>query len=319
MSLLPVAEAAVAAWGDVAVPPRLIHHRENAVFEVWLTDGRHGALRLHRPGYMSTQAIRSELVWMAGLGERGVPVPEPLETRTGELVETLPDGQVATLIGWVEGAPIGAGDVRLEGRPEDILSLHGQIGATLALLHKVSDTLDLPDDFSRPRWDREAFVGEEPLWGRYWQNPGLTKEDAALVQEARGKAADILDSLAAPDIGLIHADALRENVFRTPSGLTLIDYDDGGFGYRHYDLACAMVQSLGAPEAAAYRTALVEGYRRVRPFSVHDEALLPLFEMLRCFQSLGWCIPRIPADDPRMRTYVDRAVETARQVLLTLA
>jgi hypothetical protein len=77
------AEAAEAAahWGG-AHSLRLIRDRENAVFEAALPTGR-AALRLHRVGYQSEAAIRSELWWCAALADAGVPVPRPLPAQDG--------------------------------------------------------------------------------------------------------------------------------------------------------------------------------------------------------------------------------------------
>src|SRR5690349_19198874 len=87
--------------------PQLIKYRENAVFRVELANGAAAALRLHRPGYHSEEALASELAWMADLRRCGVPVPEPLSTPDGALLVCLGDGQgepqYADLIGWVEG------------------------------------------------------------------------------------------------------------------------------------------------------------------------------------------------------------------------
>ncbi len=94
-------------WSAVGAP-RLIKDRENAVYEIALPGGERAALRLHRPGYQSQGAIRSELWWMAQLAEAGVPVPRPVPTRDGALVAEV-DGRAASVVSWVEGAQIGDG------------------------------------------------------------------------------------------------------------------------------------------------------------------------------------------------------------------
>ena len=56
--VLAQAVEAAGFWGG-CVAPRLIKNRENAVFEVMLPSGR-AALRLHRVGYQTEAAVRSE-------------------------------------------------------------------------------------------------------------------------------------------------------------------------------------------------------------------------------------------------------------------
>ena len=84
------AEQALAAWGGGTL--RLIKDRENAVYEARLTDGRRAALRLHREGYQSPDAIRSELWWMQASAKAGVAVPAPVPTSSGDLLQVLPGG-----------------------------------------------------------------------------------------------------------------------------------------------------------------------------------------------------------------------------------
>ena len=68
MNLQDLAAKAVQAWGGSSHAPRLLSHRENAVFEVDLPGGR-AALRLHRPGYRTDAHILSELSWTRQLVE----------------------------------------------------------------------------------------------------------------------------------------------------------------------------------------------------------------------------------------------------------
>ena len=80
---------AAAHWGGAAAL-RLIRDRENAVFEAALPAGL-AALRLHRVGYQSEAAIRSELWWCAALADAGAPVPRPIPAQDGELLHRLDD------------------------------------------------------------------------------------------------------------------------------------------------------------------------------------------------------------------------------------
>ncbi len=315
-----LAQAALRHWGGAAVPPRLINHRENAVFEVRLRDGRRAALRLHRSLYRTAAEILAELQWTEALCAAGFAAPRPIPTLGGDRIaaaEAGRDGEqiLATLIAWVDGRPIGAGDQPLSGRPEEQCTLFRELGETLARLHNATDTLGMPNSLARPRWDREALTGEEPLWGRYWEHPRLGTRDRATILAARKQARQELEGWADADFGLIHADALRENVFRTAEGLVLIDYDDCGFGYRLYDLAVALSQGFDRPELPLWRQALAQGYGTLRPLSPRALTLLPMFEMLRAFASLGWTQPRLSAGDPKTAAYMNRAVQLAERYL----
>ena len=60
MNLDELAARAVGAWGGSSHTPRLLSHRENAVFEVDLPSSQ-AALRLHQPNYQTNKHILSKL------------------------------------------------------------------------------------------------------------------------------------------------------------------------------------------------------------------------------------------------------------------
>ncbi len=184
-------------------------------------------------------------------------------------------------------------------------------------MHDATDALALPPDFERLSWNRVAFVGGDPLWGRFWENPALTSEEAELLRAARIEADDELARHEAEgaDFGLIHADVLRENVLTHEGRLSLIDFDDSGFGFRAYDLATAEVQGLEDPMNAVASLALHEGYRAARRVDAPPLGDVTLFVALRTFASCGWIVTRAAPDDPRQRFYADRAVRAARRLL----
>jgi Ser/Thr protein kinase RdoA (MazF antagonist) len=302
-------------WSAVGAP-RLIKDRENAVYEIALPGGERAALRLHRPGYQSQGAIRSELWWMAQLAEAGVPVPRPVPTRDGALVAEV-DGRAASVVSWVEGAQIGDGATPLEDDAQAVAARYRALGALIAAMHDATDALALPPHFERFSWNRVAFVGGDPLWGRFWENPALTSEEAELLRAARIGADEALARHEAEgaDFGLIHADVLRENVLTHEGRLSLIDFDDSGFGFRAYDLATAEVQGLEDPMNAVASLALHEGYRAARRADAPPLGDVTLFVALRTFASCGWIVTRAAPDDPRQRFYADRAVRAARRLM----
>jgi Ser/Thr protein kinase RdoA (MazF antagonist) len=310
-----LAAAALRHWGPVAVPACLIKARENVVFEVRLADGRHGALRLHRPGYQAQAAIESELDWCAGLVRTGFPVPGPMATLDGRWTCEAGD-RVASCVSWMEGTALGHAGRPLEGPAEDQTKLYFGVGRLIGRLHAATDGLPEGTGRARPVWDAAGLLGEAPLWGRFWENPAFSAAERAEIEAARARAARRLAELRANggDFGLIHADVLRENILVREDGLALIDFDDSGWGFRLYDLGTALVQNLEEPAFGAIARSLAEGYRSVRPTPAFDAADLMLFTMLRAFASAGWIMTRAAPDDPRQRLYPDRALRLARLV-----
>ena len=293
-----------ARWGAVDIQPRLIAQRENAVYEA-VINGQRLALRQHRAGYQTQAAIESELRWTSRMASAGFPCPVPVAALDGRLLQVLPDGSYASAVTWIDGQAIGEGGVELGGSSEKQVALYSAVGALIAACHNATDEAKT-DDLHRMAWDAEALMGNEPVWGRFWENPTLTTKEAERMLAARARAHEILTALDAPDTGLIHADCLQENILKTKDGLALIDFDDGGFGFRAYDLGTAMVQHHAHPNLEAMIDALIGGYGTLRP--APDKAMVKLFMAARGMASCGWAITRCTGDAGAQRAMADRAL-----------
>jgi Ser/Thr protein kinase RdoA (MazF antagonist) len=296
------ADTAAQAWGGRVV--RLLRDRENHVFEMSLPGGR-AALRLHRAGYQSPAAIRSELWWCAELARVGLPVPAALTALDGSFLVALPDGRHASAIAWIDGEALGEAAKPFDRPLPQVLDLYQSLGTLLARMHAVTDTLTLPADFTRPRWDRDGLVGEAPFWGRFWDHPAATPDQRAKLIRARDALRERLDG----PVGLIHADVLRENVLVNGRSVSLIDFDDSGFGYRLHDLGTALVQTIAHREHPQLRDALMAGY------GTTDTRMVETFTLARTLASVGWTMPRLAANDPIHQSHLHRAVTCADRVL----
>jgi Ser/Thr protein kinase RdoA (MazF antagonist) len=281
-----------------------LRDRENQVLEMRLPSAR-AALRLHRQGYQSPDAIRSELWWCGELARAGLPVPAAIPALDGSLLVRLEDGRHASAIGWIEGEALGEADRPFALPLPRVLELYHRLGGLLARVHRVTDSLSLPPWFTRPRWDRDGLVGEAPFWGRFWDHPFASPDQRQVLVRARDALRERLEG----PVGLIHADVLRENVLVRGGAVSLIDFDDSGFGFRLHDLGTALLQTVGHPEHPQLRDALMAGY------GTTDRAMVDAFTLARALASVGWTMPRLAADDPIHQSHLARAMLCASRVL----
>lgn len=303
----PVSDA-LSAWGLEGASAELIAARENAVYRVDRTGKAPLALRFRRPGYRTRDEMRSELQMMDALGSAGLFVPNPVRSPGGELLQTV-GGHDTDILEWVEGKAIS----ELTGMAR--LTAFQRLGALAARVHTVFDNWDIPESFKRPSWDREGLTGENPLWGRFWENPALDGAQKSLLKEGRKEAAARLAALEdGLDYGLIHADMVGENVLAGDSGPALIDFDDAGFGFRLFEIATILQHQLEAPDYHDIRAAVLEGYGiRQTP----DPDGLELFLLLRSWTYLGWIITRLeePGGQERCAKFITRCTRRTRQWL----
>ncbi|MCB4364179.1 phosphotransferase [Hydrogenophaga taeniospiralis] len=299
-----LAQKAAAEWGLAHARLRFVAGRENQVYRVSDATGDY-ALRLKRPGYRKPVEIESELMWMAALDRAGILVPRPVPSRRGHLMEQV-DGHLVDLLTWMPGQTLGA--LLTESTDADAQALFHNLGRCTALFHAASDAWAKPVGFARVTWDADGLLGEAPLWGRFWEHPALPAEDKALFEDFRARAAQALRLMASGlDHGLIHADLVRENVLISDGRIGMLDFDDGGWGYRVFDLATTLLKFLDAPNFSRLKDALLRGYLSVRSI---DTGCLDLFLALRAVTYVGWIVPRLGEDGALDRSH--RYIATAR-------
>lgn len=305
----PVA-AALSRWRLDGATTALVATRENRVYRVDCAAGCF-ALRFHRRGYRTNAELRSELQWMAAVAAGGMTVPSPVAAADGHDLQVI-DGEQASLLTWLPGAPMGAMGHPLRHGPD----LFFRLGADMARLHAICDAWSPPSAFRRWSWNADGLVGAAPLWGRFWDNPTLRAPERAILVRLRDAARQDLAARAPHlDAGLIHADLVRENVLVTDDNrLTFIDFDDGGFGFRLFDIATTLHPNRNAANFAALRAALLDGYQSLRRL---DLVAFDLMMALRAATYVGWIITRMDEDgaEVRNRRYIDTAVDLAETYL----
>lgn len=301
-----IVEQALPLWGFEGARYDLIAARENAVHRI-SHSGQTAALRVHRKGYRTDAELTSELAWMAAVKQAGISVPAPIPSTLGQMLHIVEGIQVDVLT-WLGGTPL-ADTIAALPAPSRSRIFH-DLGRTMAQLHLASDGWAPPRNFTRCRWDADGLVGDRPLWDRFWCAPGLSPEDQALFTCLRGTAHEVLDRIGATlDFGLIHADLVSANVLLDGDQLHVIDFDDGGYGYRLLEIATALLKFDGDPDYTDLRRALVQGYQSARPIDLRH---LDLFMCLRAASYVGWNITRMAEDGAAARN--DRFVATARRL-----
>jgi len=286
-------------WGLGPIKLNLLKHRENTVFKVSTLDGKNYALRIHRHGYHSNAELSSELKWMQALNQSGISTPNIIATKDNELFTLASHNKVigerqCSLLEWVNGDEFGHLGRVEQGVQKELETRYQQLGVLAAKLHNQSEKWQPPSGFKRHAWDAEGLLGEEPLWGRFWEHPLLTKKQRDSFLKARLVLQLLLKDIGQDKdrYGLIHADFLPDNILVSQGELKLIDFDDSGYGWHLFEMATSLFPQADQPFFDELINAYVSGYRSERSFSDEQLALLPAFIMIRAFTYLGWLMTR---------------------------
>jgi Ser/Thr protein kinase RdoA (MazF antagonist) len=277
----------------------LLNVSENATYAVDDPAARERCvLRLHRPGYHTRTAVESELAWIAALrAEHVVSTPEVLPTRAGDLVAIgrHPDGErrLAVRFAWVPGQ---------EPARITLVDDFRALGAITARLHEHARRWQRPPWFTRFSWGYEESTGRGGHWGRWQDGMAVGPEEhevlARLDNTLRSRLAAFGDG---PDrFGLVHADMRLANLLVSGADagtrgqgppahdVTVIDFDDCGFGWYLYDLGSSLSFIEDDPRVPEFVDAWVEGYRQTGELCAEEVAELPTFILLRRLLLVAW-------------------------------
>lgn len=248
----------------------------NMLFFVDAEDARF-TLRLHQAG-TAIDKIRSEIYWLTALRDKArIKTLSPVPGRDREMIQHLSPNDLpsryTTVYDWIPGETLGALSAA-EKTPELIRSL----GVMVGRMHAVSETLELPDWFTRPRYYDIEWVRlqvEKVLASGNIDDSGEALAKLASLPsrflrfvEEQGKGRDVF--------GLIHLDLAPHNIIVSEGQPCPIDMIQFGFGYYISDIL-TLSRQLSEDE----RTIFFEGYQEVRPLPKAYQQQLALFEEIR--------------------------------------
>ncbi len=288
LRLEAVARDALRAYGigpDAVLT--LLNISENATYRV--DDPRTGActvLRVHRPGYHTLQAIESELAWVRAVrADAVVPTPGIVRATDGSdvVLGRHPDGEArhAVMFEWVPGTE----------PPEDrLVEDFVELGAITARLHRHARGWRRPTGFTRLTWDYEGSIGSGGHWGRWQEGIGVGPQEHGQLARLDGRLRERLAMFGGgPDrFGLIHADMRLANLIVDGGTVSVIDFDDCGFGWFMYDLGSSLSFIEHYPTVPEMIDSWVTGYRGEAPLTAAEEAELPTFVLLRRLLLVAW-------------------------------
>ncbi len=291
-AILDIVRPFLGEWGINPQTIKLVSHSENIVYKVLADDNQQYALRVHRPGYHTLDELNAEQLWTSALYSYGISVPKVVRRANGEYYKAIEVKGAIRYVGMVEwlNGQVLYDKLEQSTNAKTLTSSFVELGIIMARTHNQASSWDVPTTFRRHHWNVEGFFGSSPHWGRFWEVPQLDAEQEAVVLAVKEFLVQRLSSYGErPETySMIHADMHHGNVMVDEESMTVIDFDDAGFGWHLYDIAVAIYHYQDSDNFPTIQAAIIEGYRKKRELTVEDVELLPVFLLLRNVAILGW-------------------------------
>lgn len=289
--LQALGESSLTEFGVEPDEIRPLAHFENTTFYVRSPQGEFN-LRVSRNGYQSFSAIESEIQFLSALRQSHFRVPEPYEDRIVTTShEDVSEERYVVLFRWLPGEFMRDSLTPVEAR---------LIGRFMAELHDFTTHWTPPTNFQRHRlhdWlthPRKATRIDNPV-------NRIQEEDRQFLLSIEEEGRRVIQALPQTSdcFGLIHADFHLGNILFENGEMSLIDFDDCGYGYFYYDFASTLGYLLPNPQFQEMRNALLSGYEEIKPLPPQTHELLDLFIKLRMTGISRWIMDRV--DNPRLQ------------------
>lgn len=280
-ALTRVAQDALRAWGISRARVALVAYSNNAVFRVEVGAAVY-ALRVYRPQHRPLAHIEGELAWLESL--EGLCVPHPQRPLYVGALAGVDVPVYAALLSWLEGELLPV---------EQYTPAHAeQVGRALAALHHTADAVPLKGAHTqRAQLDFEGLYGAHSPYASTHESALISAQSQQILDAVTARVGDAMHALegVAGAFGFIHADYIYKNVlFGAGGAVCTLDFDDCGFGYRLYDVACPLLFYKAQPAYADLKAALWAGYSAERPQPTDAPALLETLIAGRYAASCRW-------------------------------
>ena len=311
-----LARKALAAYGMDESRLDVVSHADHALFRVSdrLASGdkapaRYG-LRIYPRGWSRNQTLRT-LLWLSAL-RRELLVPEPILTRTGELVQNLSTRGVSgfrqvALLSWIDGRQLDVAKWTQE---------HARnAGRLIGAFHRNAMRFRLPEDLAPPQRDADALAETIDPTGL---SQALAVGEEALFVAAVDRVRDAMSDLGADAhvAGMIHGRLTPDHVIFEEDGARAVGFTGARWGYYVYDFAALNLALRPQENADTLRDALLEGYGETCSLSSEFIEHLDAFTVLRLLDELVLHAAPLESGSPGGdHRSIGRAIGAVRRIL----
>ena len=238
------------------------------------TENARFTLRIYQAG-TSIDKIRSEIHWLQALWNKTqIKTLSPVPGRDEEMIQSISPNDLpqryTVVHDWIPGETLH-GLSAAKKTPELIRSL----GTMAGRMHSVSETLELPNWFTRPRYDTDWITAK--IEAALGSNTDTSAEELAKLTSLSSRFLQFVTEHGEErDVfGLIHSDLEPHNIIISDGQPCPIDVMEFGFGYYLSDIL-----TLSRHFSEEEQTIFFQGYQEIRSLPTNYRQQLALFQEL---------------------------------------
>ena len=246
----------------------------NILFFLHTEDARF-TLRIYQAG-TAIDKIRSEIYWLQALwNEASIKTLSPVPGRDGEMIQSISPNDLpsryAVVHDWIPGETLHS-----LSAAEKTSELIRRLGNMVGRIHAVSETLELPPRFTRPRYDTDWITAK--IEAALESDTDASAEELAKLSTLSSRFSQfVTEHGEGRDVfGLIHSDLEPHNIIISDGQPCPVDVMEFGFGYYLSDIL-TLSRHFSEDEQAIF----FEGYQEIRSLPTNYRQQLALFEELR--------------------------------------
>ncbi len=245
----------------------------NMLFFLHTEDARF-TLRIYQAG-TSIDKIRSEIHWLNTLWNKAqIKTLIAVPGCDGEMIQSISPNALppryAVIHNWIPGETLNTLPTA-EKTPE----LIRRLGTMVGRMHHVSETLALPQWFTRPRYDTDWITAK--IEAALGSNTDASAEEHAKLSSLSSRFSQfVTEHGERRDVfGLIHSDLEPHNIIIADGQPCPIDVVEFGFGYYISDIL-TLSRHFSEDEQAIF----FQGYQEIQPLPMNYRQQLALFQEL---------------------------------------
>lgn len=244
-------------------------------------------LRVNRPNYHTFEELTDEITWMDAIEkETDITIPSVVANIFGNKISEFSTsnsyGKYYSIFSFINGSVLNnLSSAELLNRMKDV-------GLLAAKLHKQVKNNPYLNHLNRFTWNYDDLIGDTARWGDWKQNKLLNDSQKNTLTNALDKISHSLQLYGKnpTNYGLIHSDFHLSNIMCNNNSLSIIDFDDCGYGWFLYECGCSLLQYNNNIEELA--NAWLTGYCEIINLNSKDTDMIWAFIIIRRIARIGW-------------------------------